>query len=131
MTFDHEDLAVLAEMVVDCVLERLDGRIQPGRLLTAAEVADFLAVEPAYVYGHWRELGGRKLPGGPKGRLRFSLEGLEKATNPGVTGEGAREPERLEHSVSRQRRRADSARRAEMGAIPLLPIRGQRPPEAA
>ena len=35
-------------------------------LMTAAAVAEYLQVEIGFLYAHRQELGGRKLPGGPK-----------------------------------------------------------------
>jgi hypothetical protein len=130
-----DELALLADLVADAVADGQRGRIQPGRLLTAAEAAAYLAVEPGYVYQHAIELGGRKLPGGPRGRLRFSLEDLEKAMTPGGSSGGSRGseqiaesvPERIAGGVAARGRRRDRARRAETPGIPLLPIKRERP----
>jgi excisionase family DNA binding protein len=42
-----------------------------SRLLTPAELAEYLSVERSYVYEHASELGAIRLGTGPKARLRF------------------------------------------------------------
>src|SRR5690242_13253040 len=54
-------------------------QVFPRRLLTPAEVAGYLAVDRSYVYEHADELGARRLGTGPKARLRFALEDVDRA----------------------------------------------------
>lgn len=46
----------------------------PPRLLSAAEVARWWAVERSWVYNHARELGACRLGDGPRPRLRFDRD---------------------------------------------------------
>jgi transposase-like protein len=81
--------------------------------LTPAEVAERLGVDRSYVYRHWRALGGRKLPGGPKAHLRFRWADVEASMTPVAAEEG-----RIRRQVPSRRRRRESD-------VQLLPVRGQ------
>lgn len=48
-----------------------------GELMTVAEVAKHLRVNPKWVYAHQKELGAIKLSDGPKARLRFDISIIE------------------------------------------------------
>jgi hypothetical protein len=94
-----------------------------NRLLTPAELADFLAVERDYVYAHAEELGAIRLGGGPRARLRFDLEEVRRrlAAPPclGSRGSSELDPAPAKGLTPRGRRR--------MGTnVELLPIKGQR-----
>jgi hypothetical protein len=45
----------------------------PARMVDAATLAAELGVSRDFVYAHASELGGKRLGGGPRGRLRFDL----------------------------------------------------------
>lgn len=89
-------------------------------LVDAQVVADYLGVTRGWVYEHAAELQARRLGAGPKGRLRFSLEDVDRAVSCSAT----RESEAVSGGVvepSRRRRRTSV-----MPSVPdLLPIRGQ------
>jgi hypothetical protein len=92
-----------------------------AHLVTAAELAAWLQVEPSYVYEHADELGAMRLGTGPKARLRFDLEEVRQR----ISCEGGREsvePEAASNAVSRRRRGRPTGTN-----VALLPIRGQIP----
>jgi hypothetical protein len=71
---------IVAERVVE-LLEQRDRRRKPG-LATAAEVAKELGVRTSWVYANQTRLGAIKLGDGPKARLRFDRERVERALCP-------------------------------------------------
>jgi len=89
-------------------------------LVDAKTVAAYLDVTVGWVYEHAGELGARRLGSGPKARLRFSLEEVDRRLT-GCTGSressvgdsGAVEPK------PRPRRSLGLG-----GGVALLPIRG-------
>lgn len=89
--------------------------------LDVLDVAVHLGVERSWVYEHAEELGARRLGTGPKARLRFSLEAIERAVScsagRGTNAEPA--PGLGSTAPNRRRRRAASS-----GGVELLPIRG-------
>jgi hypothetical protein len=99
-----------------------------GELVDAAAVARYLGCARSWVYenAHW--LGARPLGLGPKPRLRFSLAEVdarlrERATcSTGRGSDGGVSP--VVVPISRRRGRADLGT-----GVPLLPIRGRRPPD--
>lgn len=111
----------LADAVARRVIELLGRRQAVPSWLTANEVAQVLAVDPAYVYENAARLGGRRLGDGPKARLRFRLEDVEAAL-PCVASRGA---EKLATGTVKPKRRLHHAARLGTEA-PLLPIRGIR-----
>jgi hypothetical protein len=125
VSLDREDFEALADLIADAVAERLDGRLSAG-LVDAHAVAKYLDTEVAYVYSHWRELGGRKLPSsGTRGRLRFDLREVDRATTSRSSGGTSSECQPLAQRTPRRRRRVDRARRAETPGFGLLPIKGR------
>ena len=93
-------------------------------LIDAAAVAEYLAVERSWVYEHADELNARRLGSGPKARLRFSLEDVDRALTPCFTSKGS------ETSVSPAPMRISRGRRTSgLGtSVVLLPIRGGEGP---
>ena len=91
-------------------------------LVDAAAVAEYLAVERSWVYEHAAELNARRLGSGPKARLRFSLEDVDRALTTCYTSKGSETP------VSPAPVRIRSGRRTTSLAtgLVLLPIRGDR-----
>jgi hypothetical protein len=92
-----------------------------GSLVDASAVAAFLGVDRSYVYEHAAELGARRLGSGPRARLRFSLEDVNRAVSCFATRESweARTP-----VVEPKRRRRKTGG---LGSdVELLPIRGVR-----
>jgi hypothetical protein len=122
---------VLVEAIAAAVVERLAIQPMVRPLMTANEVASYLQVEVGFVYAHAAELGGRKLPGGPKGRLRFALADLDSAMSSGSGSGGSlpQEPSKQANSGSRFRKR--SGVYAQMAVAELLPVRGKDPRDLA
>jgi Helix-turn-helix domain len=128
---DVQELELLAEMVANLVVERLGRTVALGPMLDVNEVARYLGVTPAYVYEHAEQLGGVKLPGGKRGRLRFTLAALDAAMSSG-SGSGGSEPEKArKRSDSGSRFRKRTGARAQMATVQLLPVRGQDPRDVA
>jgi hypothetical protein len=66
------------EAIARRVAELLGTGPQPVRYVDAAQFAQALGVERAWVYAHAAQLGALRL-GGPRGRLRFDLERVRAA----------------------------------------------------
>ncbi|MQA76310.1 MAG: hypothetical protein GEU88_18610 [Solirubrobacterales bacterium] len=81
------------------------------RLLTVAEVAQWLSLGEGWVREHAAELGGVKVGDDPRAPLRFTGQGVEEWI----------ERRRLQ-PAERPRRRRVSAER-----VKLLPLPGERP----
>jgi hypothetical protein len=76
-----DDLRAIAEVLADVLAERgVVGaeRPHPQRVLTAADVADFLDRDRRWVYAHAEELGAFRYGDGPKGRLGFDLDVIQR-----------------------------------------------------
>jgi hypothetical protein len=103
-------------LLVDAIAARLEQLLrhdaQPtGALVDAQTLAVRLGVSRAYVYRHRRELGGVKIGGGAKPRVRFDLAtALQAHESAVIESQPARAP-----AVRRRSVRSD---------VPLLPIRG-------
>ena len=95
-------------------------QLTPTPWVAAAVVAEHLGVEVSYVYEHAGELGARRLGNGPKARLRFRLDLVDRSLT--LKSSGADDIERpLRTSPRRRRHRSSSSR-----TVPLLPIRASR-----
>jgi hypothetical protein len=70
----------LAERVADRLVDLLDGR-EHHRLLTASEAAERLGRTPRWVRVHADELGVVRLTDGPRPRLYFRAEEIERRRN--------------------------------------------------
>lgn len=57
---------------------RTHAKSDASGLLTVAELASFLGVSADWVYAHADELGAWRLGAGPKARLRFDLEEVQR-----------------------------------------------------
>jgi hypothetical protein len=74
---------VLTDVQLDHLAERIAERLRAEgnascssrslRLVDSRTVADTLGVSRDCVYSHATELGGQRIGGGPRGRLRFDL----------------------------------------------------------
>ena len=89
------------------------------RLVTPAELADFLVVDRSYVYEHADELGAKRLGSGPRARLRFDLDEVRRLISCDV-GRQSTGAKSATQAAKRPRRRLRSGTKAE-----LLPIRGR------
>jgi hypothetical protein len=74
-----EDLALLADLVAERLVQRLDPQASPapspmGGLVTAAVLAERLGVTADTVRAHADALGAVRIGEGPRPRLRFDLE---------------------------------------------------------
>jgi hypothetical protein len=103
-------------LLVDAIAARLHELLRldahpSGTLVDAQTLAVRLGVSRAYVYRHRRELGGVKIGGGTKPRVRFDLAtALQAHGRVVIKPQPARAP-----TVRRRPVRSD---------VPLLPIRG-------
>jgi hypothetical protein len=91
--------------------------LKPMPWVAAAVVAKYLGVEVSYVYEHADELGARRLGNGPKARLRFRLDLVDRVLL--SRSSGVRDHESPPQGVQRRRRHHGSSIRS----VPLLPIR--------
>jgi hypothetical protein len=89
------------------------------RLLTAAQLADWMAVDSSYVYEHAAELGAIRLGSGPRARLRFDASEVLRRLSACQTGRESSGAESASRAASRPRRRRRSG-----SEVALLPIRG-------
>jgi hypothetical protein len=85
---------------------QLLGRAEPGRLLTAQEVAARFNVDRSWVYAHADELGVIRLGNGPRPRLRFDAVVVAQQLLPAAP--------------------AGSSPPRGTNSVPLLPIRSKR-----
>lgn len=76
MTLDDDDIERIAQRVAELIgsAQATVGR----RYVDAADLAQMLGLERAWIYAHARELGAIRL-GGPGGRLRFDLQRVAEA----------------------------------------------------
>jgi hypothetical protein len=90
---------------------------------TAAQVAQRWGVKAAWVRANAEALGGRRLGTGPKARHRFNLEIADERI-------AAMQAERPDAPAAPTRRPTQprSRRRSSPSDVPLLPIKGRRPP---
>ena len=106
-------------MVVTTALLHNDAR-EP--LVGVRELAEYLAVQPSWIYEHADELGARRLGNGPRARLRFSLAEADERLSTCSAGRESPSLEPAPEGASRPRRRR------RMGTnVELLPIRGRIP----
>jgi len=75
------DVRAIAEALADVLKERgvfgLDSS-RPVRVLTTTDVAEILGRDRRWVYAHAEELGAFRYGDGPKGRLGFDLEVIDR-----------------------------------------------------
>ncbi len=96
---------------------------RPENLVTAAEVAAYLAVERGWVYENAELLGARRLGAGPRARLRFSLAEVDGRLSCSAS-RGSEEAVTPVAVPVRVRRRLRSSAQTDE----LLPILGRIPP---
>lgn len=76
-----DDIRALAEAVADVLEERgllSQPDASPGRVLKVADVAQLLGRSQAWVYEHAAELGAFKFGNGPKARIGFDRDAIER-----------------------------------------------------
>lgn len=91
----------------------------PGRMLTAAEVAELVGLGRDAVYRRADEFGAVRIGSGPKGRLRFDAEKVTAALGTCCMSRDSQPPDPSQRQCSRPHRAATNG-----GAFPLLPVRG-------
>ena len=73
------ELHRLAEILVDLLAERgLAVRLELSRVLSADDVARHLGRDRRWVYDHAAELGAFRFGDGPRARLGFDLDAVER-----------------------------------------------------
>lgn len=75
LTLDPASIEAVARRVAE--LLRDETPTQPGAL-TADEVAERLGVSRDHVYRHAAELGGKRMGDGPRARLRFPVDAINR-----------------------------------------------------
>jgi predicted DNA-binding transcriptional regulator AlpA len=76
-----DDVRALAEAVADVLEERgllSQAHASPGPVLKVADVAQLLGRSQAWVYDHAAELGAFKFGNGPKARIGFDRDAIER-----------------------------------------------------
>ena len=116
--------AATVELLAELVAAKLDEcHTARAGWVTADIVAAHLAVEVSYIYEHAVELGAVRLGDGPRARLRFRLDVVDKALAGGASCPSGRESgDARSGTVARKSRRR---RGSGLGTgVELLPIRG-------
>jgi predicted DNA-binding transcriptional regulator AlpA len=109
------DIRVLAEAVVDVLEERglVAPQGNPGRVLSVPDVAELLGRSRPWVYEHAAELGAFRFGTGPKARIGFEREAIER---------WKRERQILKPTTPSQPQRRDRPRRtARSSGVSLIP----------
>lgn len=115
---DADSVERVAQRVLELLAPRLDASpAATGRLLTAAEVSERWGVERSWIYEHAAELGAIRLGSGPRPRLRFRPEAIDRhpATLTATHGPSTPQP----------RPKGRAFRPIPGDPVELLPIRGQ------
>lgn len=81
MTLDSDDIEAIARRVLALLHDELQAA--PVRLVDAVTLARTLGVDRSWVYAHAKELKPIRI-GGPRGRLRFDLNEVQRR----LTGNG-------------------------------------------
>jgi predicted DNA-binding transcriptional regulator AlpA len=113
------DVHALAEAVADVLEERglLDLRLKmPGAVLSVADVAELLGRSRAWVYEHSAELGVFRFGSGPKARLGFDRDAIERWKRDRHAPQGRPSP------PPRRRRSRRPPASPDVGLIPYDPI---------
>ncbi len=114
-----DDLAHLAELVVQGLATRPEGPSAANRLETAREVAVRFGVSASWVREHADELDARRLGAGSRPRLRF---------DPGVVARKLAGRSAGEESPSRNLRLSFTSAEVEGATAACPPLRGSGPP---
>ena len=93
-------------------------------LVGVREIAEYLSVNPSWVYEHAAELGARRLGDGPRARLRFSVAEVDECLSACSASRESALPEPGPQAALRPRRRRPLGT-----SVELLPIRGRIPAE--
>lgn len=94
--------------LVEAVAARVAELIHPGveQMLTAAEVAELLRVDRAWVYRHREALGAVRLGDGPNAPVRFPASALAKYLAAGRASRRPEEPTQPAAKPKARRRRS-------------------------
>lgn len=117
--YGEDNIRTLAEAIVDVLEER--GLLSPpeptaGVVLTVADVARFLGRSRWWVYEHSAELGAFRFGNGPKARIGFDRDAIERWKRDRQILQPARAPQR-----PRRGRRQPAAAPAAVKLIPYDP----------
>lgn len=113
----------LSEEQIDRIAERVAERLREPtlrHLIDAATLAGQLGVSRDFVYAHARELGGKRIGTGRRGRLRFDSERALAAWASQPHGVEHRAGSRTEECSAGGRRRRRNSHNPK-----LLPVRGE------
>lgn len=95
--------------------ERPAARAEPvmplgsGKLLSAAQVAEWWGIDRAWVYAHADELGASRLGTGPRPRLRFDADKVRKRLAPTESAGSQDHPESMPADARRLHRTPDES----------------------
>jgi DNA modification methylase len=111
---DQASIEAIARRVAELLSPQAPAEAPPAQLLSATEVAKALGVERSWVYEHAIELGAIRIGDGPRPRLRFDLDTVQRR----LAGVSAA------HAAPSA---PDTGRSMPIAAdsVPLLPILGQ------
>ena len=110
------DIRMLAEAIADVLEER--GLLSPpeppaGHVLTVADVATLLGRSRPWVYEHAAELGAFRFGNGPKARIGFDCEAIERWKRDRQIQQSSSAPQ--------LRRRGPRGKMAAPAAVQLIP----------
>lgn len=113
---EKDDIRTLAEAIADVLEER--GVLSPpkpaaGRVLTVADVAKLLGRSRPWVYEHSAELGAFRFGNGPKARIGFDRDAIERWMRDRQILQSPPEPQ--------PRRRGRRRKTAAAAAVKLIP----------
>ncbi len=120
VTLPPETISAIVEQTARRIVELWRDELPRGRLVDAKTLAIELGVTRDCVYAHAAELGGQRLGGGPRGRLRFDLDQALSAWTSRSTSKESQAPQTPVAAGGSSRRRHQR-----LGSSPdLLPIGG-------
>jgi hypothetical protein len=116
-----DDLVMLADLVAERLVDRLEGARPAPQLVDANAIARRFGVSADWVYDHAHTIGVVRLGDGPKARLRFDPEKVAAAL--GASDEPTQTPGPATAPGRRRRRRKATT----SGGASLLPYKGEEP----
>jgi predicted DNA-binding transcriptional regulator AlpA len=121
LTPDEQGVRELAEALADVLEERglVTKPEAPGRVLNVADVAMLLGRSKHWVYEHATELGAFRFTSGPRGRIGFDREEIERWKRDRQSERRVQPPPR----AARRRRRRTGATPVELIPYDPAPFR--------
>lgn len=117
LTPDEQAIRELAEALVDVLEERgifTKPEEPPGRVLNVGDVAKLLGCSRQWVYEHATELGAFRFTSGPRGRIGFDRDEIERWKRD-------RRDERTIPTPRTTRRRGRPRKGTTAAGVPLIP----------